>query len=295
MYNSDKDPNVSLGLNFIDTCMFMDDKLNRSTGVSARGLGSDVKTSENFTDVLRCVFSIVEQARNEGFTGVYKLLPYMQYLDLQSLGINPARWVSVRVLGLLPKYMNKRAVKRNENRIPLPSVLKRSERLRLIFGKIDSLGGEPGLTGYPLSFVPDIDLYWLKRGDTPIVDVFQSMKPILKEAIEPLIYGEGQLEFPAQPNRIAGWFSRAITHANYIIPALCFLAYCFPQPLVNSLGRIGVQALGKYPTPESALRALGDQDEIASDSIYPIVNYGMNALYMMLANLEREHKLVFAK
>lgn len=164
MRNADIDPNISLGLNILESCAQLDAALDHPI------LSKDV-TDRDVDELLACSFLMADAMRNAGVRGTYHIVAPLHYELLQDK--RPAYWDSVRVLHLLKRYAKAHA---KNGAWPFPKALSVDSKAHLklvdIYPKVIEKYGPA------LSYAPNIDSYWL--GDHSI-DVFDALYDVLHD------------------------------------------------------------------------------------------------------------------
>ena len=87
MNNSHADPNISLGLNFLEGIRVA------NVGLNHKPFGLDIG-HRNVHDLFRCAFRTVAALRDKGITGIYYQLPMMYYAYLMEKEMLPSYWDS---------------------------------------------------------------------------------------------------------------------------------------------------------------------------------------------------------
>lgn len=257
MNNSHADPNVSLGLNILEGVRTSQVELNQ------KPFGLDIHKS-NVRDLLAGAFMTADSLRNVGAVGVYYHMSMLYYANQADLGKLPKYWDSTRMLHLLPKFATKYS---KAGEYPLLKVFREDKLRGKLVAKYGSVVTEK--FGKPLSFVPDIDSYWLGDG----IDVFGELKEQIKDLMSLADIGEYVLPFPANPDRFDTWLRNTLTvEGDPVMAAMCYLVMFFPH-------RVSSLAFGKGSTNSARLMwLLGDEQDMASQNLLALLKYGPPAI-----------------
>lgn len=226
MYNSDIDPNVSLGLNILEGCR------NVNTALNHPAFGMDV-TDDNVDDLLSCAFILADTMRNVGATNTYYLMAplYYEFLGHER---RPEYWDSIRVLHLLKRYATNHS---KDGMWPMPPVfkpgyIKHKQMMEDLYPVVSALYGTA------LSYNPSVDGYWLGRDS---IDVFGT----LSEAISDFYYdasSENIIQVPVNPMNFKRWVRNMLSYNNppYSV-AFMYLTMFFPSSVADAIGFSGKQ------------------------------------------------------
>lgn len=268
MFNSHLDSNVSLGLNILEGCINTNKK-----GNSHFTFGQDI-TEDNVADMLSCAFQTAEAMKNTGATGCYYQMAPMYHWSLCSAKRGPAYWDSIRMLHLLTKYVGNHTKK---GEWPLPSAFRQdTQRVAMINGYRQS--GED--TTMALSYVPEIDKYWLGANS---YDVFEILREPVTEMLKDADTGGISFIFPDNSAGFKRWMKeKASTPEGYKIAATVFLVVFFPW-------RSSSLILTKPTTViDWLLDSLGDTEKTAKQNRLSLLTYGPACIRCWIDNVKGE-------
>lgn len=259
MNNSHVDPNISLGLNILDGIRAAHADLNH------KPFGVD-GGSRTVQDMLRCSFMLAGALRDHGITGIYYQLPMLYYAYQQETNTLPTYWDGIRVLHLLPKYANRYT---HQGEWPIPTVIRKDKSRQKL---VDAYGGLVSHEfGKSLSFVPDIDAYWL--GDS--VDVFGILGEQVHDLMVGAQHGEEQFDFPKNPQHFDRWLA-ASACINPIKAGLLYLINFFPQVVSKLAFKEATSSV------DQLTKLLGDDQGMVSENPFALLKFGAVALRLWL-------------
>lgn len=224
VFNSDVDPNISLGLNILDGCM----GVNRFLSHSA--LGKDI-TNFNVDELLACSFMLADAMRNAGAVGTYYLMAPLYY-EFLGHDRRPEYWDSVRVLHLLKRYATKHS---KAGMWPMPSVFdpKSSWHKRMLNDLYHVVVARYGTA---LSYNPTVDGHWLGED---AVDVFS----VLGDAISDFYYdasSENIIQAPDNPRNFDRWMKNTVLYTEqFNVISFLYLTAFFPHSVIELIGFSG--------------------------------------------------------
>lgn len=262
MNNSHVDPNISLGLNFLEGIRVS------NVEIGHKPFGLDIG-HRNVQDMMKCAFKAVDTLRDTGAKNIYYHLPMLYYAHLMDQDALPSYWDGVRMFHLLPRYMNHYA----EGKIwPFPKVLVKEKPRNALYAKYGEVLAEQ--FGKPLSYVPDIDAYWL--GDS--INVFDVLGEQIYGFMTGAELGEEGFRFPKSADHFDRWLYNELTiNRNYICPGLLYLIHFFPQ-------RVSMHAFDTIiGNADKLARMVGDDKEMVVNNPFALLKYGPPALKMWIS------------
>lgn len=258
MFNSHLDSNVSLGLNILEGCAVV----NRIEGNSA--FGKDI-TEENVGDMMSCAFQMAEALKNIGVRGCYYQIAPMYHWSLTGAKRGPSFWDSIRMLHLLPRYVGANTKK---GEWPLPMAFRLDTNRKVM---LDGYYAEEESSGQrPLSYVPEIDKYWL--GDDAL-DVFAILEEPLKEVLKDANDGGFGFVFPSKAVTLNRWLKeKAESGKDCITAATLYLALFFPWRVTGLIMNQPMTAV------DWLFDALGDNKGVTRQNRLALLTYGPSAV-----------------
>lgn len=257
MYNSHLDSNVSLGLNILEGCAFV----NRMEMHAP--FGKDI-SEDNVGDMLSCAFQTAEALKNLGVTSCYYEMAPMYRWSLVKTNGGPTYWDSIRMLHLLSQYVGAHTKK---GEWPLPIAF-RSEPSRKAM-----------LEGYkeiadahqkPLSYTPEIDKYWL--GDDAI-EVFEILGEPLKELLLDATEGGFGFVFPDKPSGFKKWIAeKTMKTKDYTVASVLYLTMFFPWIVTSLIMQNPMTNI------DWLLDALGDENGVTQQNKLAVLEFGPIAI-----------------